>query len=132
MIFPTCPGSVHVAQYRLMQDSGRAVATGKPDDQHMWRVPSLRNLVCTAPHFHDESVKSLLEAVRVMASTQLDKALAEPQVADIVAFLEALTGKFPVQTMPRLRRCPATCSTSRVSIKPPSGPFPVLVSRPGQ
>jgi cytochrome c peroxidase len=102
MIFPSCPGSVYVAQYRLMQDNGRAVATGTPDDQHMWRVPSLRNLVYTAPYFHNESVKALAEAVRVMVSSQLDKNLAEPHVADIVAFLEALTGKFPVQTMPRL------------------------------
>lgn len=106
MKFPTYPGSVYVAQYRLVQDSGRAVATGKPEDRHMWRVPSLRNLVYTAPYFHNGSVKSLPEAVRVMASTQLDKNLAEPQVADIVAFLEALTGKFPVQTMPRLPPTP--------------------------
>jgi cytochrome c peroxidase len=106
MKFPTYPASVYVAEYRLVLDSGRAASTGKAADAHMWRVPSLRNLVYTAPYFHNGSVQSLPEAVRVMAGTQLNVSLPESQVADISAFLEALTGKFPVQTMPRLPPTP--------------------------
>lgn len=106
MKFPIYPDSTYVAQYQLDLDLGRATVTGKPADEHLWRVPSLRNLVYTAPYFHNGSVKSLPEAVRVMASTQLNKNLPESEVNDIAAFLEALTGKFPAQTMPRLPPTP--------------------------
>jgi cytochrome c peroxidase len=41
-----------------------------------------------------------------MASTQLNKELDDAQVADIVAFLETLTGPFPAQEMPRLPPTP--------------------------
>jgi len=44
--------------------------------------------------------------VRVMAKLQLDKVLGDEQVADIVAFLNALTGDFPQQTLPRLPGTP--------------------------
>ncbi len=63
---------------------------------------TLRNLVYTAPYMHNGSVKSLDEAVRVMAKTQLNQELDQQQGDDIVAFLEALTGEFPEQTMPPL------------------------------
>ena len=36
---------------------------------------------------HTESVKTPPEAVRVMASTELNRKLADAEVADIVAFL---------------------------------------------
>ena len=45
---------------------------------------------------------SVLEAVRVMAKTQLGRDLSDAEVNDLVAFLDALTGEFPAQTMPRL------------------------------
>ena len=72
----------------------------------MWRVPTLRNLVYTAPYFHNGAVKTLPDAVHVMAKLQLDKELTDAEVADIVAFLETLTGEFPEQTMPRLPPTP--------------------------
>jgi cytochrome c peroxidase len=72
----------------------------------MWRVSTLRNLVYTAPYMHNGAVKTLPEAVRVMASTQLNQAPSDAQVGDIVAFLESLTGTFPQQTMPRLPPTP--------------------------
>jgi len=37
-----------------------------------------------------------------MASTQLNKELNAEDTADIVAFLSALTGEFPAQTLPQL------------------------------
>lgn len=72
----------------------------------MWRVPTLRNLIYTAPYFHNGSVKTIPEAVKVMASTQLNKQLDDATATDIAAFLEALTGEFPTQTMPRLPATP--------------------------
>ncbi len=104
--FPTYTDNEYVTQYKLMEDVGRMQATNDKADKNMWRVPTLRNLVFTAPYMHNGSVKSLEEAVRVMARTQLNKKLDKQQVTDIVAFLESLTGAFPVQTMPRLPATP--------------------------
>ena len=106
MKFPVFTANAYVAKYQLLDDGGKAVQTGKTEDNNMWRVPTLRNLVYTAPYFHNGSVKSLPEAVRVMAATQLNKTLPDNQVQDIVAFLESLTGEFPQQTMPRLPPTP--------------------------
>jgi len=106
MKFPTYPDSVYTVKYKLTDDPGRASVTKDPADAGMWRVPTLRNLEYTAPYMHTGSVKTLPEAVRVMASTQLDKTLSDAEVADIVAFLESLSGPFPQQTMPRLPPTP--------------------------
>jgi len=65
-------------------------------------VPTLRNIAKTAPYFHNGSVGTLDEAVRVMAKVQLNKTLKDEEVSDIVAFLKTLTGEFPSMTMPRL------------------------------
>jgi cytochrome c peroxidase len=106
MKFPVHLNNPYVARYRLLDDGGRAAVTGKTADQNLWRVPTLRNLVYTAPYFHNGSVKSLPEAVRVMATAQLDKKLTDQQVTDIVAFLDSLTGPFPDQQMPHLPPTP--------------------------
>ena len=106
MKFPTFPDSPYVAKYKLTEDQGRAAATKNPADAGMWRVPTLRNLVYTAPYMHNGSVKTMPDAVRVMAATQLNKTLTDAEVADIVAFFESLTGPFPAQTMPRLPPTP--------------------------
>ncbi len=106
MKFPLNLDNEYVARYRLLDDGGKAVQTGKGEDQNLWRVPTLRNLVFTAPYFHNGLVKSLPEAVRVMAKTQLNKSLSDAEAADIAAFLGSLTGEFPQQTMPRLPPTP--------------------------
>jgi cytochrome c peroxidase len=49
----------------------------------------------TPPYFHDGSVAELGDAVRVMAKVQLGRDLGGEDVADIVAFLESLTGEVP-------------------------------------
>jgi cytochrome c peroxidase len=104
--FPTFDKSPYVAKYALAKDLGRYESTKVEGDKHLWRVPTLLNLVYTAPYMHTGTVKTLPEAVRVMASVQLNKTLSDAEVADVVAFLEALTGPFPVQTMPRLPPTP--------------------------
>jgi cytochrome c peroxidase len=106
MKFPVYPASPYVAKYDLMKDRGRFEVTHKPADDHLWRVPGLRNLVYTAPYMHNGSVKTIPEAVRVMASTQLNRNLTSEQVQDITAFLQSLTGPFPDQMMPRLPPTP--------------------------
>jgi len=102
MKFPTFADNAFVKKYALVDDLGRFEATKKEADKNMWRVPTLRNVALTAPYFHNGAVKSLDEAVRVMAKSQLNRDLNDNQVSDLVAFLNALTGEFPQQIMPRL------------------------------
>jgi cytochrome c peroxidase len=106
MKFPVFPDSPYVAKYDLMKDKGRFEATHNTADEHLWRVQTLRNLVYTAPYMHNGSVKTLPEAVRVMAATELNRHPSDADVADITAFLESLTGPFPDQMMPRLPPTP--------------------------
>ena len=106
MKFPTFTDNDYVKQYNLTEDTGRFTVTKNDADKHMWKVPTVRNVALTAPYFHNGSVATLDEAVRVMARVQLNQDLTDGQVADIVAFLSALTGEFPEQSMPHLPPTP--------------------------
>ena len=114
--FPTFAGSTYEAKYNLAEDTGRFQVTKDAKDMHMFRVPTLRNVALTAPYFNNGQAPTLDEAVRVMGKVQLNQDLSEAQVADVVAFLNGLTGEFPEQTMPRL---PAT---PNYSVIPPIDP----------
>ncbi len=69
-------------------DKGRADVTKKPADLYVFRVASLRNVAMTPPYFHDGSVATLPDAVKVMARVQLGVTLSNADTRDIVAFLE--------------------------------------------
>jgi cytochrome c peroxidase len=97
MTFPTYRRSPYVAAYDLGKDQGRYQWTGKDSDRYQWRVPSLRNLKYTAPYMHNGAVDTLPNAVRIMGSTELNQTLTDAEVADIVSFLEALSGPLPVE-----------------------------------
>lgn len=73
-------------------DRGRFDVTGRPEDRHVFRVPSLRNVGLTAPYLHDGSLPTLSMAVAVMATYQLGRSLDRDQIGKIVAFLETLSG----------------------------------------
>lgn len=107
--FPTFAENAYIEKYQLGADKGRQEVTSSPADANMFRVQTLRNITDTAPYFHNGSVNSLHEAVKVMAKTQLNKNLSQQETDDIVAFLSALTSEYPEITMPRL---PATSGTS--------------------
>ena len=76
-----------------MEDKGRGEVTNVETDNYFFKVPALRNIAETGPYMHDGSIDNLEEIVRIMAKHQLGKSVTEPQVADIVAFMKALTGK---------------------------------------
>lgn len=84
-----------VKEYPGLTDIGRYEVTGLDADKYSFKVPSLRNIAETGPYLHDGSVDSLEEMVRIMAEYQLGKTLTDQEVADIVAFLKALTGTIP-------------------------------------
>jgi cytochrome c peroxidase len=75
-------------------DLGRFNVTGRAEDRHVFKVPSLRNVAVTAPYFHDGSGNSLEEAVVIMGRYQLGRDLSGPDVASISAFLRTLTGEW--------------------------------------
>ncbi len=81
-------------------DLGLYNVTKREEDRHVFRVASLRNVALTAPYFHDGSVETLEEAVRVMSEYQLGRPLTNEQTGLIVAFLGTLTGELPPEHKP--------------------------------
>lgn len=79
------------------RDKGKWHDTQKPEDMFIFKVPQLRNVAMTPPYFHDGSVATLDDAVRVMARLQLGKQLSDDDVKHIVAFLGTLSGTVPKQ-----------------------------------
>jgi len=77
------------------EDLGRFNVTGRAADRHVFKVPSLRLVVYTAPYLHDGRASTLEEVIDIMARYQLGRELPREDVADIIAFLESLVGKHP-------------------------------------
>jgi len=95
-------------------DEGRKKVTGKDEDLGAFRVPALREVANTAPYFHDGSAATLEEAVALMAAggkdnphrsemfdTVREAKITPAQQKDLVEFLKALSGKFPVVEPPK-------------------------------
>ncbi len=89
---------------RGSEDVGRAAVTESEADQYVFRVAPLRNVALTFPYFHDGSAATLEEAVRIMGQSQLGRTFTEEEQAKLVAFLESLTGEFPLVPHPYLPR----------------------------
>jgi cytochrome c peroxidase len=91
-----------------IKDKGREDASKDPADRNFFKVPSLRNVEKTGPYFHDGTVKTLDEAVTLMARHQLGKELSPSDVQSIVAFLKSLTGELPKVEKPTLPKSTPT------------------------
>jgi cytochrome c peroxidase len=76
-------------------DKGRSSVTNNSADQYVFKVPMLRNVAMTPPYFHDGSVATVPEAVRIMAKVQLGKEINGANIKMIIVFLESLTGSLP-------------------------------------
>ncbi|MBL9088061.1 MAG: c-type cytochrome, partial [Planctomycetia bacterium] len=81
-------------------DGGVAALTGRPKDRRGFKTPTLRDVAVRAPYMHDGSLRTLEAVVRHYAEGPLDPdasrllrplTLAPGEVADLVAFLRALT-----------------------------------------
>ena len=96
-------------------DEGRKAVTGEDADLGKFRVPALRDVVDTGPYFHDGSAETLKDAVALMAGggkdnpnlsamfmTVREAKLSEEDQANIVEFLKALSGEYPVVEPPEL------------------------------
>ncbi|MDZ7605015.1 MAG: cytochrome c peroxidase [Cyclobacteriaceae bacterium] len=89
-------------------DEGRFKVTKNEADKYMFNVPSLRNVSETYPYFHDGSVQTLDEAVKIIAKLNLNLDLTDEQVTDLAAFLKTLTGDIPAEA----KQEPAELSTA--------------------
>jgi cytochrome c peroxidase len=113
------------------EDQGRFDITGKESDRQVFKVPSLRNVVETGPYFHNGSVETLDEAVRLMADHQLGISVTDEQVISIVSFLNALTGDIDLAyiNQPELpessRSTPPPLATPTLTPRPDTTPEPV-------
>ncbi len=62
------------------------------NNQQLFRVPILRNVTKTSPYFHNGTIDTLRDAIRLMAKHQLGMNPTNKQVNEIVAFFESLEG----------------------------------------
>lgn len=74
-------------------DRGRYNVTGRDEDLHLFKVPSLRNVALTAPYFHDGSAERLEDAVAIMGRYQLGINLPARDIGLIVTFLRSLNSE---------------------------------------
>ncbi|RJP21397.1 MAG: cytochrome-c peroxidase [Candidatus Omnitrophota bacterium] len=96
-------------------DIGRMKVSNLASDKGAFRVPALREVAKTAPYFHDGSIEKLEDAVKFMAEGgqenpylhPLFRALkaqkfTEQEIQQLVAFLHALSGEYPIVQEPQL------------------------------
>ena len=90
-----------------LNDSGRALISGKMEDLGKFKTPGLRNIAITGPYMHNGMFKSLMEVIEfyndpgkiVPNSINRDSLLAKPlgltddEKKDLEAFLLSLTDK---------------------------------------
>ncbi len=92
-------------------DAGRYEVTKNEADRGAFKTPTLRNIALTAPYMHDGSLKTLKDVVDFYvgggnSNPHLDKNirvldfLSGQERADLVAFLESLTGEVPQSVAP--------------------------------
>lgn len=97
-------GAGHRRVGRLSADAAASVALrpisrrGRRRDQpggasRVPDLPSLRNVAETRPWFHDGSVESLEEAIRLMARHPLDREFTRAPVRALVSFLSSLSAE---------------------------------------
>jgi len=93
-------------------DIGREEVTKDPRDHGKFKTPGLRNVAATHPYLHDGSEKTLMDVVELYNKGGVQNKNLDPMVlplnltkkekADLVAFLEALTGPYPIMEAPPL------------------------------
>jgi cytochrome c peroxidase len=97
---------------RKFADPGRFNVTNDPVDMGAFRTPSLRCVALTPPYLHDGSEKTLMDVVNLYNRGSVNNPNLDPlmmplnltghEKRDLVAFLEALTGPFPIVEEPPL------------------------------
>ncbi|WP_417610105.1 cytochrome-c peroxidase [Owenweeksia hongkongensis] len=105
----SCHGGFNFTDYSFQNngldtvysDPGRMRLTGLPEDESLFKVPSLRNVEVTAPYMHNGKLQTLMDVVEHYNSggknhpnkSDLVKSLglSQQEKEDLVAFLKSLT-----------------------------------------
>jgi len=93
-------------------DLGRSVISKDPKDTGAFKTPTLRDLSKTAPYMHDGSEATLQSVIELYnrggnKNPNLDPKmkplnLTESEKQDLIAFLKALDGTYPIVKAPKL------------------------------
>ena len=67
----------------------------KGDKNGMVKTSILRNVLETAPYFHNGATYDIKEAIAIMGETQLGKKLSKKEINQIAIFFNSLTGEKP-------------------------------------
>lgn len=73
----------------------------KGDANGIVKVPTLRNIIETAPYFHNGAIWTLKEAIQEMGRTQLGQDISDEDATKIETFLGSLTGTKPQIVYPQ-------------------------------
>lgn len=95
------------------KDQGRFEVTRQDHDRMMFKVPSLRNIEKTGPYFHDGSVATLEEAIRLMGEHQTERPLTDTEVKQIAVWMKSLTGEIPADYIRKPELPPSTNKTPK-------------------
>ena len=92
------------------KDRGRYQVTHKEEDKGAFKTPTLRNIALTGPYMHDGSLKTLKDVIAFYVRGGNPNPHQDPLIhplrltrqerADLLAFLESLTGGVPPDSGP--------------------------------
>ena len=91
-------GIVH--PYPNKVDKGKAQVTGNPADNYFFKVPSLRNILNTAPYFHDGAAATIEQAIKDTGWHQLGIKLSKEEVKRIKVFFNTLNNQKNIEVVP--------------------------------
>lgn len=84
---------------KLNLNLGRYNVTGREEDRHVFKVPSLRNIALTGPYLHLGGIEKLEDVIELMARYQLGRKLPVEDIHSLKAFLLTLTGEWQGQLL---------------------------------
>lgn len=99
-------------QHGHYKDLGRFALTHKEEDKGAFKTPTLRNIARTGPYMHDGSLKTLKDVIDFYNRGGNPNPHQDPLIhplrltkqerADLLAFLQSLTGEIPPDSGPPL------------------------------
>jgi cytochrome c peroxidase len=87
---------IGVVKEQSFPDKGLVELTGNKFDEYLFKVPSLRMVVDTAPYLHDGSIEKLDKVIKYIAKVQVGIDLSDDETQKIEAFFHSLKGELEV------------------------------------
>ena len=109
-----------VKPWPSQKDKGRMEISKSASDELMFKASQLRNVEHTAPYFHDASAKTLDQAIKMMATYQLNKELSDEDAQSIATWLNTLSGQISSDFVKK-PELPGAAPKTPMSAKPRKG-----------